>query len=205
MADQPSWLSDDVPASSPSPAPSAPKGGGSSSSSSGGSSGGSKTEWKLTAQIALATISVCLCVFMAAVGALGIQQAAAVYDEEGKKDKADADKLAVASSDIYVGVYMNLFALILFLYEVGYLTKLNFLNDFLKRNVGFLYGPIGNCCYTIFAAMIVFGLSQPKELALGAGIAMAAWGPIRGIYYLRFPDHFDHIEKFNPKTDGVRM
>lgn len=204
MADQPSWLNDEVPAKSSSPAPSAPTGGGSSSSSSSGGGGG-KTEWKMTAQIVLATISICLCVFMAAVGAFGIEQAAAVYKEEGEKDTADSKKLSVASSDIYVGVYMNLFALILFLYEVGYLTKLEFLNDFLKRNVGFLYGPIGNCCYTIFAAMIIFGLSAPRDLALGAGVSMAAWGPIKAVYYLRFPDHFDHIEKFNPKTDGVRM
>ena len=47
MADQPSWLNDEVPAKSSSSAPSAATGGGSSSSSSSGG-GGTKTEWKMT-------------------------------------------------------------------------------------------------------------------------------------------------------------
>lgn len=208
MADQPSWLRDDTPAPSPAAAPGPSAGGaaGTSSSSSSSAAGPkSKTEWKFTAQIMLAVISIGLCGFMALVGAIGIREGAVILKQQSEADEYDEKAVNVASSDMYIGVYMNLFAFILFLYEIGYLTKWDLLNNVLKRNVGFLYGPIGNCCYSLFAAAIVFGLNTPRNLAIGSGAAMAAWGPLKGLYYLRFPDHFDQMDKYNPKTDGVRM
>lgn len=211
MADQPSWLRDDTPTPSPAAAPGPSAGGAAGTSSSTSSSAAgpkSKTEWKFTAQIMLAVISIGLCGFIGYVGGKGIQAGALImkqHSELEEKGEEDWKAFGVASSDVYIGVYMNLFAFILFLYEIGYLTKWDLLNNFLKRNVGFLYGPIGNCCYSFFAAAIVFGLSTPRDLAIGSGTAMAAWGPIKGLYYLRFPDHFDQMDKYNPKTDGVRM
>ena len=98
---------------------------------------------------------------------------------------------------------MVLFALILFCYEVAYVTKIETLNMIMKRNFGFLYGVIGKCSYIIFMAILVFGLSQPRTLVLACGIIVACWAPVQLLYYMRFPDHFDKVTKYDPREDGL--
>jgi hypothetical protein len=200
MSDAPSWLNDDVP-------PSGGGGGGGSSSAQGLDNGLSSAnakdqeedgpKYKTVAQMTLAFINIGVCVFMAATGVLGISGAVKKEEEESDQN----GELAV--TDVFVGTYMVLFALILFCYEVAYVTKIETLNMIMKRNFGFLYGVIGKCSYIIFMAILVFGLSQPRTLVLACGIIVACWAPVQLLYYMRFPDHFDKVTKYDPREDGL--
>lgn len=71
------------------------------------------------------------CVMMAATGALGV----GAVDSE--KD------IGV----VFVGLYMILFAAILFCYETIQIKPCAALDNFYKRNFGFLYGPMGKGLY----------------------------------------------------------
>ena len=200
MSDAPSWLNDDVPRSGGG-------GGGGSSSAQGLDNGLSSAnakdqeedgpKYKTVAQMTLAFINIGVCVFMAATGVLGISGAVKKEEEESDPN----GELAV--TDVFVGTYMVLFALILFCYEVAYVTKIETLNMIMKRNFGFLYGVIGKCSYIIFMAILVFGLSQPRTLVLACGIIVACWAPVQLLYYMRFPDHFDKVTKYDPREDGL--
>lgn len=66
-------------------------------------------------------------VFMAATGALGIASANSVND----------------TGAVFVGIYMILFAAIVFIYEVAQIFPSKKLDDLIKVNFGFLYGIIG--------------------------------------------------------------
>ena len=208
MSDAPSWLNDDVP-----PAASSSSGGGggggSSNSSNGlssassGDNGGEEDgpRYKTTAQMVLAFINIGMCVFMSATGVLGIMGAVAQNEGEDATDAANE----VAMTDVFVGTYMILFSLILFCYEIAYVSKVEAFNKVMKRNVGFLYGMLGKSFFTVFIAVLVFGLSQPQPLVLSCGITIACWGPIQLLYYMRFPDHFDKVEKYDPRQDGIAL
>jgi hypothetical protein len=207
---QPSWLndSDPVPAQAPASVPASQSGGSSSTTgiaSDGTESGGG--DYKIPAQIVMALISCSLCTFMAFVGAMGIKGAASNYEmaKASGSSSASTKVMEIATTDMYIGTYMVIFALILFVYEIGYLTKLEFVNDIVKRNFGFLFGPIGKCCYCLFISLMVFGMTQPANLVLACGISVACWGPFQVVYYMRFPDHWDKIEKYDPKKDGIRL
>ena len=157
--------------------------------------------YKMAAQMTLAFINIGMCIFMAATGVLGIMGAVELRKEE--EESSSNDELAI--TDVFVGTYMILFGLVLFCYEVAYLSKIEFLNLVMKRNFGFLYGVLGKCCYIIFIAILVFGLSQPPKMVLACGITVACWAPIQLLYYMRFPDHFDKVEKYNPREDGLAL
>jgi len=101
----------------------------------------------------------------------------------------------------FVGVYMILFALILFMFEIAQLCHIGFVDSIMKKNFGFLYGVNGKACYIIFMAILVFGVTEPKSMATACGIVAGAWAPVMVIYFLKFPDHYDKVAKYNPATD----
>jgi len=68
-----------------------------------------------------------LMVFMAAVGALGI----------GKSDSVNDTGV------IFVGLYMIVFAAIVFIYEISQILPSKSLDTLMKKNFGFLYGYVG--------------------------------------------------------------
>jgi len=68
--------------------------------------------------------------FLSVVGALAIASV-------GSADSTDATGL------IFVGLYLLIFASILFIYEIIQLLPFEALDLFYKKNFGFLYGPIG--------------------------------------------------------------
>lgn len=74
-----------------------------------------------------------LMIFMAATGALGIGNANNVND----------------SGVIFVGIYLIVFAGILTVFEISQLCPGGRLDDFVKRNFGFLYGNIGKGLYLL--------------------------------------------------------
>lgn len=65
--------------------------------------------------------------FLAATGALGI----------GASNNVDDTGV------VFVGIYMILFAAIVFIYEVSQVMPCEALDNIVKRNFGFLYGTIG--------------------------------------------------------------
>ena len=72
-----------------------------------------------------------MCVMNSSVAALCISEA---------DDAEDADQ-------VFLGIYMILFAIIIFLYEVSQIGPIQFLDNFYSKNFGFLYNPLGKGCY----------------------------------------------------------
>jgi hypothetical protein len=89
--------------------------------------------WKKGLKYFIYLVNICLPIALAAGGALGVQQA----------DDAD-DPVQV----IFVGIYMVIFAAVIFIYEMIQLIKNEKLDKFYKKNFGFLYGPIGKVSCT---------------------------------------------------------
>jgi len=101
----------------------------------------------------------------------------------------------------FVGAYIIIFALILFAFEIAQVCHIGILDKVMKKNFGFLYGINGKACYIIFMAILVFGLTEPKGMATACGIVTGSWAPIMVLFYMKFPDHYDKVVKYNPATD----
>ena len=71
--------------------------------------------------------------FMAATGALGVGSADSIND----------------TGNIFVGIYMVLFAAIMFLFEIAQFCPGSSAEVIIKRNFGFLYGTIGKSLYIL--------------------------------------------------------
>lgn len=66
----------------------------------------------------------------------------------GAKAVLDVDNTDEAGS-LFIGLYMFLFAVILFVYEVICIKSVEVLDNFYAKNFGFLYGPIGKGLYML--------------------------------------------------------
>jgi Mn2+/Fe2+ NRAMP family transporter len=188
---QPQWLSDD----SDSPSPPAPTVDRTEPSVVDSTSAGGSAQYKSLALNVLAFINIGVSVFMAATGALGVKYATEKDDEESSTEVEEK------AQNVFVGIYMCLFAFILCFFELVQLVNIDYLQNVFKRNFGFLYGKAGKCMYILFMAVICFGLSEPKDVSLACGIIVGVWGPVQFAYFLRFPDHFNNVEKYKPHLD----
>mmetsp|Transcript_24800 Transcript_24800/g.52856 ORF Transcript_24800/g.52856 Transcript_24800/m.52856 type:complete len:202 (-) Transcript_24800:165-770(-) len=84
--------------------------------------------------------------------------------------------------EIFVSLYMILFAVLLFLYELMWWTSIDAVNKNLRMNFGFLYGVKGRALYLIFVAFLVIGLKDDVSVKflrymtggcfLGTGVLM---------------------------------
>jgi hypothetical protein len=118
-------------------------------------------------------------VMMAAVGALGIKDASSVND----------------TGLVFIGLYMQIFAAILFCHESIQIRPCEALDNFYKRNFGFLYGPNGKGAYLILYALpaylslrltssfystgvMAFGIQSPRPLAIATGVVVGALGAV---------------------------
>jgi len=72
---------------------------------------------------------------LSVTGAFGIQQA---------KDYGE-----LGFQMVFMGIYMIVFAAILFTFEVLQLVKIPYLNEEYRKNFGFMYGPTGRGLYTL--------------------------------------------------------
>ena len=118
-----------------------------------------------------------LAVLMASVGVLGIMNAEA---------SGEADD----SNTIFLGLYMIIFASVLFFYEICAICPIKSLDNFLRNNVGFMYSVFGRGFYMIFIAVICFSITDPQDMAYGTGAALAAIGLLQMILYLQVPAYF---------------
>jgi hypothetical protein len=83
---------------------------------------------------------------------------------------------------IFVSVYMILFSVLLFLYELMWWKSIPVVNKNLRTNFGFLYGIKGKATYLIFVAFLVIGLQSDASIQylryitgasyLGTGVLM---------------------------------
>eukprot|EP01033_Poteriospumella_lacustris_P013209 gene13209-9460_t len=172
--DQPAWLRA---GNNSAPAPATPSGAGKAAASAGNA-----PPYKSLVKMIFLVMNLGLMIFMAATGALGIGNANNVND----------------SGVIFVGIYLIVFAGILTVFEISQLCPGGRLDDFVKRNFGFLYGNIGKGLYLLFVGILCFGLSEPRQLAIAAGVLIAAWGLASILIAMKFPEYFDKKEKFTP-------
>ncbi len=70
---------------------------------------------------------------VSSAGALGIGASTSIND----------------SAQVFVGLYLILFSGILLFHECMTICRISRIEGVIKRNVGFLYGPIGKGCYLI--------------------------------------------------------
>jgi COPI associated protein len=79
----------------------------------------------------------------------------------------------------FLAVYMMLFAILLFSYELMWWVPIPWLNKMLRKNFGFMYGLQGKGLYLIFVAFLCLGLggdNAVKALTWATGIAYLAFG-----------------------------
>mmetsp|Transcript_37278 Transcript_37278/g.116560 ORF Transcript_37278/g.116560 Transcript_37278/m.116560 type:complete len:127 (-) Transcript_37278:102-482(-) len=105
----------------------------------------------------------------------------------GEVDPADT------VSELFICLYMLLFATLLCLHELSTLISgLKSLDDVLRRNLGFLYGVKGKAGFLIFVAFLCFGVSNAAGgLAIGTGAVMVFQAVVMLAIYLRYPELTD--------------
>lgn len=175
--EQPAWLRNS--ASAPSPAAQKVA---STSSPSRTAASGPEPRYKNVVKTTFLVFNMGFMVFLAAVGALGVGSANDIND----------------TGVIFVGIYLCLFAAIEFLFEVSQICPVSRLDEFMKKNFGFLFGIIGKSLFELFMGALAFGLSKPRELALASGILVCAWAILQILVYLKWPQYFDLREKYQP-------
>eukprot|EP01041_Mallomonas_annulata_P007175 gene7175-14618_t len=179
----PSWLSES-PAQGTHAPPNAPTTDSSSRQAEklGTNADGSVPRYKSTVKVSLLILNVGVAVMMSATGALGVENASSVSD----------------TGNVFVGIYMCLFAAILATFEIVQIRPCGAIDEFYKKNFGFLYGTIGKGLYIFFIAILSFGLTYPKELSLATGIVVSFVGLGQIALYMKYPQFFDVKEKYQP-------
>ena len=79
----------------------------------------------------------------------------------------------------FLAVYMVLFAILLFTYELMWWMPVPWLNKVLRKNFGFMYGLQGKGLYLVFVAFLCLGLGQANEekaLTWATGCAYLGFG-----------------------------
>lgn len=84
-------------------------------------------------------------------------------------------------SEVFLAVYMVLFAVLLFSYELMWWMTVPWINKLLRKNFGFLYGLQGKGFYLIFVAFLCLGLGNDnsvRELTWATGISYLVFGSL---------------------------
>jgi hypothetical protein len=82
---------------------------------------------------------------------------------------------------VFLSVYMILFALLLFSYELMWWIPIPWLNKMLRKNFGFMYGLGGKGVYLIFVAFLCLGLANDQRVILltwGTGLSFLVFGTL---------------------------
>ena len=126
-----------------------------------------------------------ICVLLSTAAALGIKSS-----------------YATSTNTVLVGLYVLLFSLILFVYEVLQVTgkwcnnRLEMVDLIWKKNFGFLYGPLGRGAYVLFVGTLMFGIST--GIATGAGLLCIIWGMALIFLSCKYKHLFEEKQKFDP-------
>ena len=93
-------------------------------------------------------ISLFMPLLLAATGALGIQ--ASSTQGSGSVALASSSKTNESAQLVFMGIYMVMFAFTLFFYELlSLLPEIPWLSFQMRKNLGFMYGPVGRGAYTL--------------------------------------------------------
>jgi len=99
------------------------------------------------------------------------------------------------SADIFVAIYMILFAILLFAYECMWWKSVDSVVRPLRKNFGFLFGIKGKATFIIFVAFLNFGLNSAGEPAKSLGLATGILFLINGVLhmgaYLKYPEYME--------------
>ena len=131
---------------------------------------------------------------------VGLPVTLALVGAYGIKESTNIDDAQV----VFMGIYLILFAAILFIFEFLQLLPLESLDLMYKKNFGYLYGVNGKGMYTLLIGIFAFGLTgesvttTTSELAQAIGILVAIWGVLQMIVNVVFPDFYDKKEKYQP-------
>lgn len=90
-------------------------------------------KFKWAAVFGVAFFNLGLMVFVASCGALAIAGAQSSDD----------------SGIVFIALYLLIFAAILFTWEIVQLTGIDVIDEWYKKNFGFLYGPMGKAAYLL--------------------------------------------------------
>ena len=123
-----------------------------------------------TVQSALSCFNMGLSVLMCASGVLGVSKSNGF------------------SADIFVALYMILFGVLLFTYELMWWKTVDSVTRVLRKNFGFLFGIKGKSFFIIFIAFLNFGLNSAGEPAKTLGMATGICLLIDGMSYLTVPE-----------------
>ena len=123
---------------------------------------------------------------MAATGAIGIQ-------------RLEGDASTDDSNTLFLGLYMVLFASILFFYEVLAIFPLEILESFMKNNFGFMFSVVGRGFYMIFISVVCFSITNPEHMAIGVGVGVGIMGGIQMLVYMKEPSYFAKPIDLSPK------
>jgi len=99
-------------------------------------------------------------------------------------------------TDVFVGVYMVIFAGLLFSYEFMWWTPIDALNRSLRKNFGFMYGIRGKAFFIIFVAFLSLALITKRESNLirymtwATGISWLAVGIGHVLIFFYKPEMF---------------
>lgn len=124
---------------------------------------------------ALKVVTMALCVLMAGTAIIGVESINGV-ESTGK---------------IFVATYMLFFSTLLFVFELVELKKIDWVDNMLRRNFGFLYGQMGKAFFIIFIAFLSFGLGDPASLTFATGFSLCMFGVLQLALYLKYPEMFD--------------
>ena len=108
-------------------------------------------------------------------------------------------------AEAFLSVYMVIFALILFCYELMYWQAISFINRGFRKNFGFMYGLKGKGFYLVFIAFLCLGLrdddsSGVKGLDLIIGVAWLVVGIFHVFIGFTMPEA---SEAYKPPTAGL--
>lgn len=67
-------------------------------------------------------------------------------------------------SEAFLAVYMVLFAVLLFMYELMWWMSMPAVNKVLRKNFGFMYGLRGKGLYLVFVAFLCIGLGSDNSV-----------------------------------------
>jgi hypothetical protein len=108
-------------------------------------------------------------------------------------------------SEAFLAVYMVIFAVLLFIYELVWWQPIASLNKTFRRNFGFMYGLKGKGFYLIFIAFLCLGMWQDDATAVNGldwatGLAWLAVGSGHVAMSCCWPDANDLCK---PATAGL--
>ena len=129
----------------------------------------------LIVQRCLSVLNIGLCVLMCLSGVVGIKNFS-----------------GTEYTNVFVALYMILFSLLLFSYELCWWKSIPPLTKALRKNFGFLFGLKGKALFIVFIAFLNFGLDTGAEsganIVKGTGIAFFVSGLLHLGIFMQYPE-----------------